>query len=203
VHKTTPINHNYYIHPRGACEILQEQELGLAFLSIPKNASTTIRDNSRNNQDKWDLNQTVWSKLCKRFCVILRDPAERFISAYNMFINAGRGVDLSKRIVRVIKTNEDGSTWLDSTDQHLTPQSSFLIDLNRIVEQTNMPVDYFYMKDSLIDDINEHYQIQLVNHKSNAAPQRVVTAVNPSVMQSVYQADYELINNVNFVNHNF
>ena len=197
----TPIDHSYAVHPRGQVEVHTGNRV--AFLAIPKNASTTIRDSAEHDMravcDSWIRDHRVWdTEDYDRLCVILRDPVDRYISALNMFFGTERGCDDPHSLSSHMRRNHDGTSWIHTHDCHLAPQSSFLIDAFAL---SDVSIDYFYLKPGIIDDINRYYGIKLKTDPSNAREHTVITGVNESAIQSAYKADYELIKNVNFVNH--
>jgi len=186
--------HPYFKRKRGYCVF--HPESGLAIVHIPKNASTSIR--AATLKHPWasgDLNALA----VKRFCVILRDPVDRFKSALNMYLGTSRSRILNSESNFVKFSPGARNTFSVTTnDEHFTPQCLFLIGVH---EKSHIPVDYFYMKDTIINDISMHYGGIFRNQQRNTTLNKLIQQVDENIIRSAYKADYDLINNVEFVNH--
>ena len=80
----TSVDNKYTNCMPGDCVYNAKEDI--AFLLVPKCATSIIRDHEKTNND-WSR-ITLWEeKKCpSRFIVILRDPIERFISTVNMYL---------------------------------------------------------------------------------------------------------------------
>jgi hypothetical protein len=167
-------------HPEGVA--LYNSSKKLCFVLLPKNASTTMMYATLfyPNVAEWKLcNFLKEPKLeIDRFVVILRDPVQRYISAANMFLTSGRNI-LSTSI---------------SDDCHFRNQHEFIQSIAKD------KIDYFYFNDTVIQSIKNYYSLNFsfVPHHNKGT--KLVTAVDETLIKTLYAKDYELINSVKFLN---
>lgn len=157
-----------------------------AFLFIPKNSSTSIRSIAGNGRQNWDRETYLYKVSYNRVCVILRDPAERFMSALNMFLGP-------REFTNFIGINENR---LHTTDVHFQKQVDQIADIPRD------KIDFFYMENGVIGKIMKYYGIKHPDlHKNKAnVHKKIVTQCNEDIIRKVYEEDYKLIDSVDFVN---
>lgn len=161
---------------------------GLAILHIPKNASSTLKTITAEKND-WVPTTDFRKHDINRLCVILRDPASRFLSTINMYLS-GRPI-LSNFVD--IKNNNGNFFINDTNDAHFLEQIYFLLDVDYSL------VDFFYYNDNVIEDINNFYGLTLEN-KIVYPSQKIISDVDRDIINQVYEKDYALIKSVNFVN---
>lgn len=167
---------------------------GIAIVTIPKNGCSTIR--AAIDTDVWQVERTVNNVDAKRFCVVLRDPAERFMSAINMYMCTTRDQPTNE-FAKIVE--RDGKFELRTNDPHFKKQIAYLSD----VHAKGTPVDYFYLKDSFLMDISNHYGIPISSvAPQNTTPNKVIQSVCKEMIESAYSADYDLIRGVKLINHN-
>jgi len=173
------------IHPPGFAAYNVNKKL--AILHIPKNASSAIK-HSTNNSSEWTAVRDFRKLEVDRLCVILRDPASRFLSAVNMYLG-GRSI-----LSNFIGINNAGKKFTSETnDPHFVEQVDFLVGTD------HSKIDFFYYNTEIISDINDHYGLMLENENVNIS-EKIVTSVDQRIINQVYENDYTLIESVNFVN---
>jgi hypothetical protein len=155
----------------------------IAFLHIPKNASTSIRWLARS--PRWIRSAPISQVEYDRICVILRDPEERFLSALNMYL-AGRPSPEN-----MCSIDHSG---IDTTDVHFLPQHKFLHGLDR------SKIDFFYQENDVVSAIRKYYGISGDQENQNHTKLKIVTEVNFDVIERIYAHDYDLIESVEFKN---
>ena len=155
----------------------------VAFLHIPKNASTSIRWLARN--PRWIRRAPIADVECDRICVILRDPQERFLSALNMYLGDRPSPE---NMCSIDAFN------IDTNDVHFMPQHKFLQGLD------TSKMDFFYQEDDVVATIRKYYGISGDQENQNHTKLKIVTDVNSEVMERLYGQDYDLIESVNFKN---
>lgn len=159
----------------------------LYYVLIPKNASTTMTVTTLfygNNSD-WRMANFLKEDLdIKKFIVVLRDPVKRYISAVNMFLSSGEPMHKTS----IFKNK------IFSDDCHFRSQSEF------IARFPKDKIDFFYFNNSILSDITNYYNLRISPDHHHNASTHVVTAVDESLLKSLYKDDYNLINSVNFIN---
>jgi hypothetical protein len=173
-------------HPEGVA--LYNSSKKLCFVLLPKNASTTMMYTTM-----FYPNAVEW-KLCNflkdsdleidKFIVILRDPVQRYISATNMFLTSSKPM-LPTRIQK---------NKIYSDDCHFRAQHEFIQSVPKD------KIDFFYFGDSVIEHIKNYYGLNFSIVPQHNKGTKLVTAVDETLIKTLYADDYELINSVNFVN---
>jgi len=172
-------------HPKGLS--LYNEKKRLHFVMIPKNASTSISIAAlTSNKDSWTIS-TAPSLEKVRYIVILRDPADRFISATNMFLTTGKM--LVNNLPLIVNNN------LHTVDCHYQPQHMFIdsIPINDI--------DFFWYNKNVAEEIEQFYNLNF-NHSNldlNLG-NKLVKEIDISIIKTLYAEDYKLINSVKFIN---
>lgn len=169
---------------RGLC--IYHKPKQLAFLQMPKNASTIVRLWGKN--EDWDeFYSRATLKTTDRLVVVLRDPVDRYISAANMFMRF-EGNMFHHKI-----------SWANyiSEDKHFVPQHCFLTEPEYDKHPT---IDYFYYNPNVIQEILDHYGLPNSNEIFNNNNEPVIRDVYEEKIRQYYAKDYELINSVNFIN---
>ena len=166
----------------------------IAFLFIPKNATTSLRTVC-NNTD-WMMYANCDKVNAKRIAVIIRNPKTRFLSAVNMYLGVREAPENFLSVDKNIMT---------TTNEHFIPQTQFLQDLDPD------KLDYFYMGNGkevdIIKDVMSYYGIRYMvsydedGSKRNITKQKIVTAVDDNIIRKMYQEDYRLIQSVEFKNN--
>ena len=172
-------------HPEGVA--LYNIANKLCFVLLPKNASTTMMYATMFYPDiaEWRLCNFLTEDLeIERFVVVLRDPVTRYISATNMFLTSGEPM-LPTRIYK---------SKVYSDDCHFRAQHEFIQSV------ATDKIDYFYFNDTVIQDIKDYYNLNFnfVPHHNKGT--KLVTAVDETLIKTLYSEDYELINSVKFIN---
>lgn len=172
-------------HPEGIS--LYNSSKKLCFVLIPKNASTTMMYATMfyPNIPEWRVCNFLKEDLdIDRFVVILRDPVKRYISTTNMFLTSGEPMLPTK-----VQKNK-----IYSKDCHYHAQHEFI---QRVPKDK---IDYFYFNDTAIQNIKDYYNLNfsIVPHHNKGT--RLVTAVDETLIKTLYAKDYELINSVKFIN---
>ena len=182
----------------GDCVYNEKEDI--AFLLVPKCATSVIRDYEKTNNDWKRI--TLWEeeKCPGRFIVILRDPIQRFISTVNMYLG-WREVEPQTNFV-TFKFGDEGF-YLESNDAHFKPQKSFLKDMDNIIKRCNANpiIDYFYYNEDIYNDINTEYGFSIDGTKRLMQSLPIVEGVNESIIRQAFRADYDLINSVQFKNN--
>lgn len=169
-------------HPWGLAAY--EPTKKLCYVQIPKNASTTF--NKLAIPRNWcHINYLDFAHDVERYIVILRDPVERLISGVNMFFTfSGPNVKKTK-------------LWPDAfytEDCHFEKQHKFIRHIG------HSKIDFFYFNQSVISEINNHYDLGFENilHNNKSIP--LITKINKHAARSIYIDDVALIQSVKFVN---
>ena len=81
-----------------------------------------------------------------------------------------------------------------SDDHHFHTQHEFIQSV------VTDKIDYFYFNDTVIQSINDHYNLNFSIVPQHNKGTKLVTAVDESLIKKLYAKDYELINSVKFVN---
>jgi hypothetical protein len=173
-------------HPEGVA--LYNSSKKLCFVLLPKNASTTMMYTTM-----FYPNTVEW-KLCNflkednleidRFVVILRDPVQRYISATNMFLTSNKPM-LPTRIQK---------NKIYSDDCHFRAQHEFIQNVSKD------KIDFFYFGGSVIEHINNYYNLNFSVVPQHNKGTKLVTAVDNELIKTLYADDYKLINSVKFLN---
>jgi len=166
---------------------LPEQKLCIPY--IPKNISCTLKQIVPLHGIS-GVDMKVVEEKTEKYCVILRDPKERFLSTINMYLGE-RPID--NDYVRLGK-NSEGHWQIQQTDDiHFLPQAFYLDGLDK------NKMDFFWMNKDIIQDINRFYGLDFQQKNINVS-HKFVTDANVEYLKDIYRVDYDLINSVNFVN---
>lgn len=166
----------------GSC--VYHPERRLCFVLIHKNASTTFKRLAI--KEGWEYsNYYDIDTLVSRYIVILRDPADRLLSATNMFLTHGWG-KLSRTILL------PGNFYTE--ESHYEKQYKFIEGLNHI------KVDFYYHTDNVIHDINTDYELGFDEIPNLNCTNRLFNSVDTEMVSKIYKEDYDLINSVQFKN---
>lgn len=168
-------------HEVGMCFV--HRLSGIGIIAIPKNATSMLKSCLLNNP-KWCIRNFHDHDHIDHYCVILRDPEERFLSALNMYLTTDRVMGDENFMAR------------ESHNEHFMPQSRFIQGL-----PAHAQVDYFYLKHGIVQDLNDHYGWDLPDPGVIYSSTRIVDTVIMSQMHKLYAADYDLISSVDFINH--
>ena len=169
-----------------AAEVMLCPDKKIAVLQITKCASTTFRI-LKEPAYKTDWDYLPLNKEPKDITVvvIIRDPADRFMSAVNMLL----------RTENQFMTNVNFKNYL-TTDKHFIPQTEFLKELNEVKN-----IDYWYYNHDVVSEVSDYYDFKLnKNTRANITPEKIITSVNPEFILKHYKSDYELIKKVDFLN---
>jgi len=166
---------------------LPEQKLCIPY--IPKNCSSTFKQIVPLHGIS-GVDMKVVEEKTEKYCVILRDPKERFLSAINMYLGT-RPID--NNYISLGK-NSEGYWQIQQTDDiHFLPQAFYLDGLDK------NKMDFFWMNKDIIQDINRFYGLEF-QHKNFNVSDKFVTDADVEYLKDIYKVDYDLINSVNFVN---
>jgi hypothetical protein len=168
-------------HEVGMCFV--HRLSGIGIIAIPKNATSMLKACLLPNPE-WCIKNFHDYKHLNRFCIILRDPEERFLSALNMYLMTDR-----------VMSDENFATK-ESQNEHFIPQSRFIHNL-----PAGAQVDYFYLKHGIVQDLNHHYGWDLPDLGVLYSSTKIVDSAILWRMQKLYAEDYELISSVKFINH--
>ena len=184
-------------------------EYNTAIFPIPKNASSSLRNliwtQNYKSQTSWTdpaffVNILEQGRKIDKIIVVLRDPYERFISGLNMFLGIHQW---EGGILKVSNQNDIMNVTI--LNEHFFPQSYYLEDLKKFTNLWNK-IDFFYMSGSInvIEDITNHYDYIIKNNNDKLnwenQTQRIITSVDKEFVRSVYKDDYDLIEEVEFLN---
>jgi len=173
-------------HPEGLS--LYNLKKKICVLLTPKNASTSLVLSTMFYSIKPDWMFCNFLKQptleIDKFVVICRDPANRFLSATNMFLT--KGSPMRKTFVLNNK--------IFTEDCHFTPQVEFIRRVPR--DKT----DFFYFKNSVLNDISDFYDVEMREIGHHNKTRKLVTSVDEDFIKTIYAKDYELISSVKFVN---
>jgi len=183
-------------HPLGMCYYSETKRH--AYYNIPKNASMSLRAIFAHNS--YTETNTSHIPIDTLLSIVLRDPVERFISCVNMYLGTRKTDYLyqGKQLVR--NTNIDlERRYLKTNDEHFKEQTLYI---NYVKDFKNR--DYFYLKDSTIKDITDYYKLNIegikrTNFKQNSSF-KIITHVNKTAIQGIYNKDIDLINKIKFIN---
>lgn len=179
----------------------------MAFLPIPKNASSSLRNlvwvTTYKSKQLWsdpafpsDL-MDHWQRV-DDIVVVLRNPYDRFMSALNMFLS-------TRPCEGGIMKTDLSFDEVSLLNEHVYTQRYYLEDCIKNTEVWKK-IKFFYMSNTedVTRDIVQKYP-QLVrdedskmNHENQSV--RIVTEVNRELIRSIYKADFDLIENVEFEN---
>jgi hypothetical protein len=160
-------------HLIGSCFYSKEHKL--AFLNIPRVASTSIK-----NALGWQYYKSFREIEnngfnIKHIIVVLRDPVSRWESAMNLMAN---------------------NNYFDSLDDHLTAQVEFIpvdIDRNKVVP--------FYFNVNVLADIATHFNLDIdTTVYENKTKIKMINVLDDSFIKNMYHMDYRLIEIADFVN---
>jgi len=156
----------------------------LAFLQIPKNASTAIRANKDYNNWTREIPSDV---PLSKHVVILRDPTDRFISAVNMYLQTGRDFMFPEPInfENYLKNNK-----------HFVPQTVYMDAVKDFAD-----IDYWMYDSEVVNNIIDYYNLAVdKNVRYNVCNEKVVTSVNTKFIEKHYANDLDLISQVRLLN---
>ena len=169
-------------HPCGRS--LYNSDKRLCFVIIYKNASTTFKRLALAKD--WEYTNYYNTDLkVNRYIVILRDPADRLLSATNMFLTHGWG-----KPSRTILLPDNFYT----EECHYEKQYKFIEGLNPI------KVDFYYHTDTVIQDINNDYDLGFDEIPNLNLTNKLFNSVDTEMVSKIYKEDYSLIDSVQFKN---
>jgi hypothetical protein len=158
----------------------------LAFLQIPKNASTIVRLWGQKPDYLLQFNKNDLQQKHK-LVVILRDPVDRYTSAANMFLR------FSDNLFHLpIQWNN----YLES-DKHFNKQVDFI---RAPGYDKHTDTDFWYYDSDVIGNILEHYDLSEKNVVYNNNKNPIIKTVHEAPIREYYAEDYELIENTKFIN---
>lgn len=176
---------NGSIHPLYSGAYIENRSLGI--LHLPKNASSSIRRALKPITNKTEVILKDFN--IDKFCVILRDPVERFISAVNMYLHPRK---ITSNYVDIRKEDNKYGIF-KSNDAHFFSQNTFIEGLDK------SKIDFFWLNNNIIDDLNNFYNLNMEQNYINRFS-KIVKSVDIDIIKDVYVKDYELIDSVKFVN---
>lgn len=176
---------NGSIHPLYSGAYIEKSNLGI--LHLPKNASSSIKRALKPITDKTEI--ILKDLTIDKFCVILRDPVERFISAVNMYLHPRK---ITSNYVDIRKEDNKYGIF-KSNDAHFFSQNTFIEGLDK------SKIDFFWLNNNIIDDLNNFYNLNMEQNYINRFS-KIVKSVDIDIIKDVYVKDYELIDSVKFVN---
>lgn len=176
---------NGSIHPLYSGAYIEKSNLGI--LHLPKNASSSIKRALKPITDKTEI--ILKDFTIDKFCVILRDPVERFISAVNMYLHPRK---ITSNYVDIRKEDNKYGIF-KSNDAHFFSQNTFIEGLDK------SKIDFFWLNNNIIDDLNNFYNLNMEQNYINRFS-KIVKSVDVDIIKDVYVKDYELIDSVKFVN---
>jgi len=176
---------NGSIHPLYSGAYIEKSNLGI--LHLPKNASSSIKRALKPITDKTEI--ILKDLTIDKFCVILRDPVERFISAVNMYLQPRK---ITSNYVDIRKEDNKYGIF-KSNDAHFFSQNTFIEGLDK------SKIDFFWLNNNIIDDLNNFYNLNMEQNYINRFS-KIVKSVDIDIIKDVYVKDYELIDSVKFVN---
>jgi len=176
---------NGSIHPLYSGAYIEKSNLGI--LHLPKNASSSIKRALKPITDKTEI--ILKDFTIDKFCVILRDPVERFISAVNMYLHPR---EITSNYVDIRKEDNKYSIF-KSNDAHFFSQNTFIEGLDK------SKIDFFWLNNNIINDLNNFYDLDMEQNYINRFS-KIVKSVDIDIIKNVYEKDYELIDSVKFVN---
>lgn len=176
---------NGSIHPLYSGAYIENRSLGI--LHLPKNASSSIKRALKPITDKTEI--ILKDFTIDKFCVILRDPVERFISAVNMYLHPRK---ITSNYVDIRKEDNKYGIF-KSNDAHFFSQNTFIEGLDK------SKIDFFWLNNNIIDDLNNFYNLNMEQNYINRFS-KIVKSVDIDIIKDVYVKDYELIDSVKFVN---
>ena len=132
---------NGSIHPLYSGAYIERNNLGI--LHLPKNASSSIKRALKPITNKTEI--ILKDFTIDKFCVILRDPVERFISAVNMYLHPRT---ITSNYVDIRKEDNKYSIF-KSNDAHFFSQNTFIEGLDK------SKIDFFWLNNNIINDLNE------------------------------------------------
>lgn len=176
---------NGSIHPLYSGAYIERNNLGI--LHLPKNASSSIKRALKPITDKTEI--ILKDFTIDKFCVILRDPVERFISAVNMYLHPRT---ITSNYVDIRKEDNKYSIF-KSNDAHFFSQNTFIEGLDK------SKIDFFWLNNNIINDLNDFYDLNMEQNYINRFS-KIIKSVDIDIIKDVYVKDYELIDSVKFVN---
>ena len=114
---------NGSVHPLYNGAYIENRRLGI--LHLPKNASSSIRRALKPITNKTEVILKDFN--IDKFCVILRDPVERFISAVNMYLHPRK---ITSNYVDIRKEDNKYGIF-KSNDAHFFSQNTFIEGLDK------------------------------------------------------------------------
>jgi hypothetical protein len=172
----------YTNHPCGMS--IYNLDKRLCFVLIHKNASTTFKRLALASGWVYENYYNTDLKV-DRYIVILRDPADRLLSATNMFITHGRGRPARTMLI---------PNHFYTEECHYEKQYKFVEGLNHI------KVDFYYYTDTVVDDINHDYDLGFDECPKLNATSKLFNSVDSTMVRKIYEEDYALIDSVQFKN---
>jgi hypothetical protein len=176
---------NGSIHPLYSGAYIERNNLGI--LHLPKNASSSIKRALKPITNKTEI--ILKDFTIDKFCVILRDPVERFISAVNMYLHPRT---ITSNYVDIRKEDNKYSIF-KSNDAHFFSQNTFIEGLDK------SKIDFFWLNNNIINDLNDFYDLNMEQNYINRFS-KIIKSVDIDIIKDVYVKDYELIDSVKFVN---
>lgn len=196
-------------HEYGSCLVNHKKKL--LYVQIPKCASTWMKAYISQGSDSRDWSYSNFLRFDHlRYVpvIILRDPVDRWFSTM-----PGNTLVLDDSTVEFLKQSFNNfKPWLE--DEHTTPQSSFIKDLN-----TSRAV-YFKCDERLSENMKKFFSEQKIKHL-RPPEYRNVHSTKPEyqilktmwqnlfaeekyfkIFKQAYAKDYDLINQVKFYENN-
>ena len=196
-------------HPKGLCIVSDDKKF--IYVPIPKCASSSLCFYFRENYNVFEtiyqnLNESQKYYLTFTF---IRNPIDRFISAYNT-ISLRNLSDLKDKVFTSIKINEQSSnkeklyrflSFIDSVkinkwDEHILEQESFIrgITFDYIGKVENSKKDFVKLMKMI--DYNNYIKLPFQNKTKNNScfhiDQKIISYETMNTIYALYKNDFDL-----------